>query len=82
MSDERKYSFSYGSPATEKFVDVTEIVYSTHVVNGKIKFSEEEDLDVYFGDPVPGLPKQLVVRNKVSGGEKRFWQRSPISMKL
>ena len=82
MSDERVYTFKYGSPATGVYADVTDIVYSKHVVAGKIKVSAEEDLDVYFGDPVPGLPKELVVRHKVTGAEAKFWQRAPISMKL
>ena len=76
----RKFTFSYGSPQTGLFVDVTETVYSRHIVNGKLKFSELEELDAYFGDPVPGLPKQLVVHNAGGDCEKvaEFWQRQDI----
>jgi len=80
----RKFSFTYGSPQTGHFIDVTDIVYRRHVVNNKLKFSESEDLDVYFSDPVPGLPKQLVVYNATGDCEKvaEFWQRQNIDFQV
>lgn len=75
----QKYTFHYGSPETNHYVDVTDIVYRRHVVRNKVKFSADEDLDVYFGDPVPGLPKQLQVRPVGSLDVCAFfWQRAPI----
>lgn len=79
MSGARKYRFYYGSPQTEQWEEVTDIIYERHVVNGKVKFGEEENLDIYLGDPVVGLPKQLLVRHASNWDEvQRFWQRAPI----
>ena len=80
----RKFTFSYGSPATGHFIDVTDVVYSRHIVNGRLKFSESEELDAYFGDPVPGLPKQLIIYNAGGDREKvaEFWQRQNIDIQV
>jgi len=78
----RKFSFSYGSPANGHFVDVTDVVYTRHVVNNKMKFSESEELDAYFGDPCPGLPKQLVVHNAEGDKVAEFWQRANIEFEV
>ena len=79
----RKFSFLYGSPQVNHFTDVTEIVYKRHVINNKVKFSDTEDLDTYFGDPVVGLPKQLVVKLNATGTEvAAFWQRGDIEFQL
>ena len=79
----RKFSFFYGSPQVNHFTDVTDIVYRRHVINNKVKFSDSEDLDTYFGDPVVGLPKQLLVKIAATGEDvAAFWQRANIEFQL